>query len=41
MRLRKKKFGELDAETEAQIKSLSLSICRMKYGVWRMKYGLK
>jgi len=37
----KKKLGELGAETEAQIKSRSLSIPRMKYGVWRMKYGMK
>jgi hypothetical protein len=41
LRLQKKKFGESDAETGAQIKSLSLSICHMKYGVWRMKYGMK
>jgi hypothetical protein len=41
LRLQKKKLGELGAETEAQIKSLSLSIRHMKYGVWHMKYGMK
>jgi len=41
LRLQKKKFGEFGAETEAQIISLSLSICRMKYGIWRVKYGMK
>jgi hypothetical protein len=38
LRLQKKKFGELGAETEAQIKSLSLSICRIE--VWRMAYEI-